>query len=190
MKYLLYAISLLAFTFKAYANPTYIIDETVSTVSFSTIKKQYVIEPAVITGIAGAIDQTGTLTAEIPISSLDSGIQVRDERLRKLFFNAEMYPLITVSAKVPANVLQSDKFIAQLAVPFSITVMDTTKDMSTKVNLVKVGDTIAVSTSQPIVINAAEFNIPNENLSQLAATVGNIPISTTVPVSFSLVLNK
>lgn len=190
MKNFVYGLTLLALAFNSQAEQLYKIDETLSTVGFATIKKQYIAESAVINHIQGMIDETGTLKATVPLAQINTGIPIRDERLNQLFFKTDAYPNAEVIAKVPAEVLTSDQYISRLSIPLSITLMGATKEITTSVNVIKTNDILSVSTSQPMIINALDFAIPEENLKKLAETVGNISISTSVPVSISIILSK
>lgn len=190
MRKLMYLFALVTLSAQAFAKPLYQIDESVSTVNFATIKKQYIIEPAVINGVSGSIDESGMLKAMIPLNQIKTGIPIRNDRLNELFFNSNLFPNIKVEAKVPADLLKDGMVVSQVSLPASVTLFGNTQSVQLTVNVVKHNDIIAVSTVKPVVISAAAYGIPSDNLTKLAATVGNIVISDTVPVNISLVLKK
>lgn len=166
------------------------IDEEMSAVSFATTKLQYVIEPASITGLTGGIDASGKFNLDIPIANIQTGVPIRNERLNKLFFDSQSFPSAKVSVDIPADVLLAQSSVAQQELPAKVTLFGKSIDIKFKVNIVKTTDVIAVSTVAPVIVRGSSFGIPTENLAALAATVGGIPISDAVPVSFSLILKK
>lgn len=166
------------------------VDEQVSSVSFATTKLQYVIEPASITGLTGEIDDSGTFNLEIPIANIQTGVAIRNERLNKLFFNSKAFPSAKVSVNIPAAVLSADLSVTQQELPATVTLFGKSRDIKFNVNIVKASDVISVSTVAPVIVRGSSFGIPTDNLAALAKTVGGIPISDTVPVSFSLVLTR
>lgn len=166
------------------------LNREISRVSFATVKLQYVIEPATISSLTGSISEAGQLTLDIPISGIDTGIGIRNERLNKLFFQSDLFPSAKVSAEISNSLLASDIVIQQLTVPAKVTLFGHTQELEFSVNVVKSGKVLSVASTQPVIIRASEFGIPAKNLTELAKTVGQIPISDTVPVNFSLIFTQ
>lgn len=190
MKKIIVAMLLLAASYPSYAQNRYIIDESISTVNFATIKKQYVVESALISQVSGQVSESGLLTASVPLNKINTGIPIRNDRLNQLFFNSTAFPNIEVKSNIPAEFLSAESIIKQTTLPVSLTIMGNTKTVDITLNVVKSGDIVAVSSARPVIIRASEFGIPAANLRQLAATVGGLAISDTVPVGISLVLKK
>ena len=166
------------------------VNSDLSTLSFATIKLEYVVEAAKITNISGQIDNNGILNIALPIKHIDTGIGLRNQRLNELFFNAANFPDAKVSAKLPEGLLLEDSFMRQLTLPAQVTIFGQTQELNFTVNILKKGGDIAVSTVQPTIVRAKQFGIPSDNLNALASTVGGIAISDSVPVSFSLILSQ
>lgn len=168
----------------------YAIDSKLSRVSFATIKLQYVVEPATIDGIHGELNEAGEVRISIPLQNISTGIDIRNQRLNTLFFNSVSFPEVTVSAKLPPRVLQNTTHMEQISLAADVTLSGTTRTLPFVVNLVKTEQFITVSTATPAIIDGSTFGIPLESLSALAATVGGIPISNKVPVTFSLIMTQ
>lgn len=168
----------------------YQVDESVSTLSFATIKLQYVVEPAVINNVSGGIDKRGNFSIVAPIQNINTGVAIRDERLNNTFFESASFPKIEVTGKVPNELLSSTTTIKQQIIPASIALFGKTKKVDLLANIVNVGDTIVVSSAKPNVISASDFGIPAANLTRLAEFVGGISIANAAPVSFSIVFHK
>ncbi|WOG26629.1 YceI family protein [Endozoicomonas sp. 8E] len=168
----------------------YELNRDISRVSFATVKLEYVIEPASISSLTGSINETGLLTLDIPISGIDTGIGIRNERLNKLFFQSDLFPSAKVSAQISKSLLALGTVVKQLTVPAKVTLYGQTQELEFPVNVVKCGDLLSVASTEPVIIRASQFGVPAKNLTELAKTVGQIPISETVPVNFSLVFSK
>ncbi|QIA63071.1 YceI family protein [Vibrio astriarenae] len=179
-----------SFSFSALAADSYQVDTDVSSVSFSTIKKQYIVEPAVITGLSGSLDENGKLSVSIPIKNIDTGVSIRNDRLGELFFNIATYPDVGVSAEVPMELMEGDTVIIQATIPASVTMYGKTQTLEFSLNLVRVGDVISVFSIKPVIVDSTLFGIPAESLTALSSTVGAIPISSSVAANVSLILKK
>jgi polyisoprenoid-binding protein YceI len=181
---------LLTFVLGAAQAKDFTVDEKLSTVSFATIKLQYVVEPAIISDLSGSVSSSGDVLIQIPLNSISTGIQIRNERLNALFFNSSQFPTITVNAKLPSNIVSASNIATQVTLPADVTLFGQTQTVNFTVNIVKAGKLMSVSSSTPTIVNASSFGIPTDNLTALAATVGGIPISDKVPVSISLILKS
>lgn len=168
----------------------YTLNSELSTVSFATIKLSYVIEPAYFNSLTGNISEDGNLQINIPIEGIETGISIRNQRLNDLFFVSRLFPDATIQAAIPDALLNTDKLITQEKITIDLNIAGKSKSIEVSANIVKIGDTIAVSSASPVIVYASWFGIPELNLDALAKTVGGIPISSTVPVSFSLVFEN
>lgn len=181
---------LLTIASMANANMQFKLDSELSSVAFTTTKLQYVIEPARFDSLSGRIDEQGILNVAIGLASVKTGVDIRNQRLSKLFFNTEDFPQAQVTASVPENVLASENLVSQQQIPAKVTLFGNTQELRFSVNVVKTPEIIAISTVTPVMVRGSAFGIPTDNLTRLAKTVGGIPISDTVPVTFSLILRK
>ncbi|MDK9738157.1 YceI family protein [Vibrio sp. D404a] len=186
----LLSLGLMSVSFPLFAAGHYQVNEELSTVNFASIKKQYIVEPAVITGVSGKVDDKGMLSIAIPLNRLDTGVSIRNDRLRALFFNEDKFPSVKVSASVPEQLLDEGDMAMQKMLPATVMLYGQSKELIFTVNIVKSGDHLMVSTAKPTVISGFDFGIPQESLSSISNTVGDIAISPSVPVNFSLILEK
>ncbi|ENM5760318.1 YceI family protein, partial [Vibrio mimicus] len=100
-----FAIVLCLFSRYLFASDGYTLDSKVSSVSFATIKSQYVVEPAVFGNLSGSIDENGSFEISIDINSINTGISIRDTRLSDILFESFKYPKVNVVGKVDLNIL-------------------------------------------------------------------------------------
>lgn len=184
---------ILAFTLipsLSFAANKYTVDSDASSISFATIKKSYIVEPATLGGIKGNVDETGHFSITVPFSSLSTGIPIRDERLNDLFFETKNFPMLSVEGTVSMSDLDKSNALLQQAIPAKVTLFGNTQDVTLNMNIIKSEDDIFAFTYKPVIINGATFGIPEENLKKVAETVGNIAISDTVPVNVNLIFRE
>lgn len=78
-------LSLALLSLQSFAADTFNVVTDFSSVSFATIKKQYVIEPATISGVTGNLDESGKFAVFVPVANIDTAVAIRNERLNALF---------------------------------------------------------------------------------------------------------
>ena len=182
------AIALLCSASTAFAGGRhdYKIDENLSSVYFTTVKLQYVVEPAVFNKVSGSLRKSGDVSLKIPLASLDTKVAIRNMRLQELFFQASRFPHVEINAKIDRDKLHDIDEVGKMNVAATIKFYGNTKKTNLNLLVAKNHDSIVVSSLAPTMINANDFGIPASNLQKLAATVGGIPIADTVGVSFVL----
>ncbi|WP_461534977.1 YceI family protein [Spongorhabdus nitratireducens] len=167
----------------------YTVNPALSQVSLATIKNQYVVEAATIGQLTGQI-KDGKIDIAIPVKAIETGIPIRDSRLNELFFEAIKFPHIKVSGQLESSAVEEAKGIITQTVAFEVEIYGQKRTYNTDVVVSWQQDQVLVASTKPVIISAADFGIPEANLINLAKTVGGIPISGTVPVNFTLVLDK
>ncbi|OEF81244.1 YceI family protein [Vibrio breoganii] len=194
MRHFLTLCAMLSMSFfiplKAIAAGHYQVDSKISTVSFATIKKQYIVETAVISGVSGNLDDKGMLEVMVPLKNLDTGVSIRNDRLNELFFNAATFPNVKISAQVPAELMKGDRVVTQATIAATVTLYGKSQNLDFMLNIVRLGNVISVSSVKPVIVDGTSFGIPKEALQAVSKTVGDIAISSTVAVNVSLVLIK
>jgi polyisoprenoid-binding protein YceI len=169
------------------AQAKYTLDGDHSAVHFSTIKKQYIVEPAVFKKVSGSISNSGNVEVQIDLNSIETRIPIRNERINKLFFDSVKFPNATVKAKIDMAMLKGIRDFKKMDLPATLNFYGKSKAIKLKVLIAKVGKNKFVATSMaPTIVNAKDFGVPDNNITKLAATVGGFNISNKVGVSFVL----
>lgn len=166
------------------------IDNDASAVQFITVKKEHVAEVQHFTAISGSVNQQGKVRFHIELASVDTAISIRDERLRNFLFETDLLPELELLAEtdisalrqLPTGTMQTLNFTGELQLHGIYQTID-----AELVALKLPDNAIQVSTTKPIMINAANFAMDGgvEYLRELAnlSAIGN-----TVPVYLNLVL--
>ncbi|PKH04811.1 YceI family protein [Moritella sp. Urea-trap-13] len=181
-------LSLALLSFQSFATEKFNLTTDFSSISFATIKKQYVVEPATMSGLTGSLDEQGRFAVIAPVANIDTGVSVRNERLNSLFFNTTENPVIMVSGQFDLASLTQP--ISKMIVPAEVSFYGNKKTFNFPVIITKTANAIIVSSYAPVIITASDFAIPAVNLTKLAATVGGLALSDAVPVNINLVFKK
>ncbi|WP_434937478.1 YceI family protein [Shewanella sp. HL-SH8] len=168
------------------------VNNSQSTVSFISIKKADVGEVHRFKQIEGVLSDSGGFSLTIDLSSVDSGISVRDDRMQGLLFEVAQFPKLQLTANINPKLIsdlkvgetlttQVDAKVAlhgeQQVLPFNVVVA---KLSATK---------MLVTSLMPVVVHAGDFNLVS-GVEKLRDIAGLTSISLAVPVSFVLTLSQ
>lgn len=184
------ALALLSPALSAWAQ--WELDSTKSAVNFISIKNNAVAEVHSFGDMVGYVSTDGKVQLNIDLGSVETLIEIRDQRMRELLFETVKFP----SAKVTAEV--DPKIIAVLAEGGTITTdLNFTLSLhgaqqSLTVPVVLIGESearIQVFTSRPVIVSAADFGL-QAGIAALQKVAGLDAISTAVPVTVHLVFTR
>ncbi|MEP5728539.1 MAG: OmpA family protein [Sulfitobacter sp.] len=162
-----------------------------SSLNFQSVKKQTVVESSSFATLEGEIGPTGATEVRVLLDSVDTKIDLRNVRMRFLFFETFKFPTATISTQIDAAVLGDLADVRRKTVPVNYT-MDlhgVSNTQSADVAVTLLGqDLVSVSSRTPISIAVADFDLMGglEKL-QEAASVDIIPSAT---VSFDFVFAR
>ena len=161
-----------------------------SRVGFVSIKNNVIGENNAFQRVSGGISEAGAVTVNIDLTSVETGVGIRNERLQKMLFNVASFPQATVSAQLSDAQLMALKSGGSVAESVSVAVALHGKTVSKQVELAAAqsGDTVRVTTTQPIVITAAEFDL-EAGVAALQQIAGLNAISRSIPVTVDLQLS-
>ena len=170
------------------AHADWTLDNSGSQLSFVTIKATDVAEVHTFTELSGSVGADGHARVVIQLASVDTLIPIRDERMREILFQTDLFPTATADARLDLRKLQglapstSMTFTTELLLRLSDTELPITTDL-----LVSrlAGDRMLVTTLKPIVVNAGAVALA-DGVEQLREIAGLPSISKAVPVSFVL----
>jgi polyisoprenoid-binding protein YceI len=174
--------------FCSLANAHWMLVEGESSLSFVSTKNQHISEVQQFKTLKGEFNPEGELQVEIELGSIDSGIDIRDTRMREKLFLVDKFPTANLTAQLPDSVLTLAKGNSvSVRLPAELSIMGISKTISATVQVTrKADDGIVATSTQPILISAAEFGLTSgvEILQKLAGLSG---IGLTVPVNFNLI---
>ena len=124
----------------------------------------------------------------INLSSAETNIGIRNERINEYLFESKKYPVATFSTKIDQVKLDALSVGESTTVSLtgSLDLHGVKQDITTDVSVVKLpNNAITVSTLKPIIVNAKAFDLET-GVNKLKSLAKLPSISFAVPVTFSL----
>jgi hypothetical protein len=182
---------LLAALFALPAQAAWQLDGESSRLTFVTTKVTNVAEVNRFRSLRGSVGDDGKVQLQVPLETVDSGIPLRDERLRQQLFEIDKFASAQISAQLDIAPLLTLAAGAQmeLRLPLTVTLHGHSQSYSSELLVTRLDDRrFQVVTLAPLVLNAEDFGLAAgiEALRQLA---GLKTISLAVPVSAVLIFS-
>ncbi len=168
----------------------WVVNSDGSHVSFVSIKSGDIAEAHTFGEIDGTVLADGSATIEIPLETVQTNIDLRDERMRDFLFETDTYPTANVTAKLDPAVFSGLGIGDSTVIPVTaqLDLHGQTNEIDTNLQVTRIAaDKVLVTTVTPIFIDTADFALSDgvEKLRELA----NLPaITPVVPVDFSILL--
>jgi polyisoprenoid-binding protein YceI len=162
-----------------------------SSVGFVSIKNNAIGENNAFTRVAGGIDAKGNISVKVDLSSVDTGVGIRNERLQTMLFEVGMYPAATVTGKLSEDQLAKLSSGGQSTAMLEVTV-DLHGQQAKKMAALSVAASngqAQVVSAQPIMLSAAEFGLES-GVAALQQIAGLNAISRSIPVTVDLTLSS
>ena len=158
-----------------------------SRIGFVSIKNNRIGENNAFERVSGSISESGQVAVSVDLSSVETGIGIRNERLQKMLFEVASFPTASIDAAL------SDGQIAALraggaraeSVSVNISLHGKTVSKTANVSVSSSGGDVRVTTTQPIVITAQEFGLES-GVAALQQIAGLSAISRSIPVTVDL----
>lgn len=158
-----------------------------SRIGFVSIKNNRIGENNAFERVSGNISESGQVAVSVDLSSVETGIGIRNERLQKMLFEVASFPTASIDAAL------SDSQIAALraggaraeSVSVNIRLHGKTVSKTANVSVSSSGGDVRVTTTQPIVITAQEFGLES-GVAALQQIAGLNAISRSIPVTVDL----
>ena len=176
-----------AILFSNLAKADWQLDNLASQLNFISTKNEHISEIHSFTNLSGNLSDAGELTVRVDLSSVDTNIPIRDERMKEHLFTLAKHPVATLTAKVNKDVLSlSNGQSLTVVIPSEITIAGVTVAQDVLVSVSKNNEGgLTATTVKPLLIQVATFNLSN-GISKLKELAGLASISMTVPVTFSV----
>lgn len=165
------------------------LDPAVSYINFSSTKNYTVTEVHQFDRFDVTLPESQKIIANIDLSSVNTAIPIRNDRMKKLLFKVAQMPSATLTADLPKDAFKSVvttymdvKAVLNLnghshSIPLNLSV--------TKIN----DDKVLVTTRKPVLMRASDYGLTN-GIAALKVIAGLQHISAVIPVSFQIVLQR
>jgi len=167
------------------------LDPQASALRFQSIKNNSVVETSSFATFGGSIDPNGVATMKVLLDSVDTKVDLRNVRMRFLFFETFQFPEAEVSTRIDPALIADLESVRRkvVSLPFSITLHGVTKELSTNVSITLLNDDmVSVSTFEPLQLSVADFNLAG-GLTKLEEAAG-VKIVPSTSVTFDLLFAR
>jgi len=161
------------------------LDENMSNLSFTSIKKGTVAEAHSIPKLTGSLSDKGELKISMFLASVETNIPIRNTRMNRHVFDSENNPVATITANVAGKVPTSAG-VAMVETEGELTLRGVTKKIMVNVMVAHTGKELVVSSSKPVIIKASDYGM-EAGVIKLQELAKLPSIATAVPVTFTLV---
>lgn len=165
------------------------VDSTQSILTFSSTKNGDITEEHSFKNFSGELDAKGNFTLTVDLTSVTTGIPIRDERLQKHVFNTQQQPQATITGHINPELLNTLNNKAH-TVAATLELAGQQTDVKATVMISAVNDTgLKVTTQSPVVLSVEELGV-KAGVDKLQEIAGLNSIDYQVPVNFSLTFTQ
>ena len=183
-----FSLAVLAIGFCGPVLAAWTLDNEASQVSFVSVKAGDAGEVHRFTELSGEVSADGNASVTIQLASVDTRIPIRDERMREMLFETDVFPTASLTTKIDMDSLASLEpgTSIDMVAELMLDLHGKQVPLSAEMIVGRLGDDrLLVSSKKPVIVNAASVDLADgvEALREIA----NLPsISKAVPVSFVL----
>lgn len=164
------------------------LDASASSVSFVSIKNETIAETHYFRQLQGTVSAAGKAELHIDLASVDTGIEIRDQRMRELLFQVAEHPQATISVQLDAQQLSALRVDRPQAMrlPLQLEVHGNSAELQAELLvMIDSAGCLHVLSVQPVLVNASDFALV-DGINALREVAGLGSIATVVPVSVHL----
>lgn len=168
------------------------VDSAGSELSYVSIKQGEIAEANTFETVTGSLSGEGAAAIEIDLSSVSTGVDIRDERMRDIFFAVANNPTASVTAQVDPAAFEALGVgeSADTTLDGTLSLAGVEAPFQAEVSVTRAGpDRVIAVTDKPVIIEAGRFELADE-LAQLQELAGLEAISPAVPVTFSIAFER
>ncbi len=176
----------------ASASAGWVLNNDASRVNFVSTKANVAAEVHTFGELEGRVDDDGSAVVSIDLNSVDTSIEIRDQRMREMLFETEEYPAATIVAHVePVSIKDLEPGErTQLVSEGQLQIHGTSLSVTLDLNVARLGkDTLLVSSAKPLIVNAGQSGLA-AGVEKLREVAGLPSISPAVPVTFELTFER
>lgn len=167
------------------------LDGDASELRFLSVKKSKIAETSSFATLSGRITEDGQAQVRVLLDSVDTKVDLRNVRMRFLFFETFRYPEAIITTQLSAEQV-TDLHITrrkEIELPYTLTLRGLTVERKTDVAVTLIdNDRVVVSSITPIAYTLEELNL-EEGRAKLEEAA-NVDITPVGVVSFNFVFSR
>ena len=178
---------LLAASISAQAN-NWVIDKELSQLNFTSIKNNSVGENHHFKSFSGSLNKDGTFELIIDMTSVNTHIDIRDQRLKEHAFQTNKFPTATIQGVL--DFIVEDTLVYSEQISATITLAGITSTIKARVTIDATNEEMfRVTSYHPILLSTDALKL-SQGIEKLQKLAGLRSIDTVVPVTFDFYLKK
>ena len=169
----------------------YLVNEE-SKLNFISIKASNIAEIHSFKKVSGSVKENGEAQLSINLASLETLIPIRNERVKNLLFETQIYPTAVFRLEVDLEKILSLEEGKSWAEKYRGKLELKGKQFPLELNIITTRlnrQSFSVASFEPLLLNADRLGL-SEGIESLRLIVGLPSISKSVPVTFSLIFRK
>lgn len=170
-------------------NQDWVLNASQSNVYMQTEKLENTIEKHRFTSIEGTVSKDGDATIKVDLNTLDTGIDLRNVRMRFVLFETYKFPNAIITARIDKSKLSelTSRSRINYTLLAKVNLHGIVRDIQIPVEIARVNDTtVAVSTIKPVDVSAETFDFM-KGIAKLSDAMGGIRIVPAASITFDLV---
>jgi len=170
---------------------SYVLDSENSSLHYVTTKQTHIIETNEFTDMYGSISENGEANLTINLNSVDTGIDLRNQRVRDFLFEVVNFGEAVVDLTIDLSSLSSQAIgtTRTESVAATLNLHGVSAAIDADVTVTKLSASkIMVQNVSPILVGAGDYDLTG-GVDQLRTLANLNTISYTVPVNFTLFFN-
>ena len=173
------------------AQAQWTLDNSASTLSFVTVKAAHVGEVHTFAQLSGSFDDRGNVEIMVELASVNTLIDIRNERMQNMLFETNLFPraMITGDVDLASFVEMSPGASVTAQVEFELDIHGVSNSYNTELIVTRLANGVFASTSKPIIVTAASHGLV-DGVEALREIAGLPSISRSVPVTFNVVFEE
>lgn len=165
------------------------LDPSNSRIDLFVVKADQVGENFQLSPLTGSVSTEGQAQITVPLSSIQTGLPVRNARMEKYLFESDKYPDLSIKTFIQPKAiaeLQEGKHQAAFETDANVSLHGLTRTVPVHFLVTRLGaDRVLVQSDKPIAIRAEQFGM-NGGVEKLRDLAGLSNITPVVAVTFSL----
>ncbi len=167
------------------------LSEAGSNLHFISVKKGKIMESSTFAGLGGTIDEAGNAQFAVALDSIDTSVDLRNVRMRFLFFETFLHAQAEITTKVDSSMLEGLQENGSITamLPFNLNLRGIDKKLEAEVIITLIGENrVSIAAAQPVIMKLEDFDlIAGMEKLQEAAGVEIVPATS---VLFHLVFDR
>ena len=165
------------------------LDSTASRIAFASIKAGEVIETHFFPGLTGEITADGQAMVSVPLDQVETKIDLRNERMREMFFQTGEFPTAVIRTAVIAQAFSAlaTGERRQTEIDGTLSLHGAEAPIFVDAYVTRIAPTrIEIESAAPVIVYVSDFGL-EAGLEALRDVAGLPAITSAVPVTFTFV---